>query len=130
MDYTGECYFGEDTVTSYPNRRSVKCDTLENILVKSAAPSNIDYISLDVEGCEYVTLKNFPFDKYNISLMTIEHNLYRDGDSKKKELFKLLASKGFIRTVEDAPDPRGLPYEDWYINSEFLKYNNTKHENE
>jgi FkbM family methyltransferase len=46
--------------------------TLEEILTKFHAPSHIDYLSLDVEGAEEFIMKGFPFDKYQISIMTTE----------------------------------------------------------
>lgn len=46
--------------------------TLEQVLDENNAPKEIDYLSLDIEGAEYRVLKNFPFDKYIIKIMTIE----------------------------------------------------------
>jgi hypothetical protein len=48
--------------------------TLDLLLDKGNAPSIIDYLSLDVEGNEYNILKNFPFEKYNFRIITVEHN--------------------------------------------------------
>ena len=120
LNYKGECYFGQDTVTPFPNRIIVKCNTLNNILKENNAPKNIDYLSIDIEGSEYTALKDFNFYSWNINLITIEHNLYRDGYRNKNQLFELLTSKGFERVVDNAPDPRGLPYEDWYVSKRFL----------
>ena len=58
--------------------------------------------------------------------MTVEHNLYCDGNDRKNKLYELLINNGFTRVVEDAPclDKNPLyynkPYEDWYINSNLL----------
>jgi hypothetical protein len=30
----------------------------------------IDYLSLDVEGAEFIVMKGFPFEKYTISALT------------------------------------------------------------
>jgi hypothetical protein len=51
-------------------------------------PPSIDYLSLDVEGAEYLIMKDFPFDKYRIKIMTVE----RPND----ELRGLLEEKGFV----------------------------------
>jgi len=120
MDYKGTIYFGEDTVSETPNRHLVDCDTLDNLLTANNAPLNIDYMSVDIEGCEYRALKDFPFNKWNVTLLTIEHNSYKDGPEKKNQLFELLTNRGFMRIVDDAKDPRGLPFEDWYVNKSFL----------
>ena len=45
---------------------------LVDLLRKHGAPKQIDYLSLDVEGAEWLILKNFPFDEYSFRCMTIE----------------------------------------------------------
>jgi len=123
-DYTGECFFTNDKITETGIR--VPCDTLNNVLTKNNCPKNIDYLSIDIEGYEYVVLKDFDFNKWNIGLMTVEHNLYVDGDKRKNDLYDLLTKNGFTRVVEDAPcldtNPAWFnkPYEDWYINNKLV----------
>lgn len=46
--------------------------TLEAILRFHAAPKQIHYLSIDVEGSEYEILKAFPFDEYQFLAVTIE----------------------------------------------------------
>jgi hypothetical protein len=46
--------------------------TLQEILERTQAPIEIDYLSLDVEGAEAFVLKNFPLNKYQIKLITAE----------------------------------------------------------
>lgn len=46
--------------------------TLQEILERTHAPIEIDYLSLDVEGAEAFVLKNFPLNKYKIKLITAE----------------------------------------------------------
>lgn len=48
--------------------------SLNDLLEKYNAPTNIDYISIDTEGSEYEIIKNLNFKKYNISIFSIEHN--------------------------------------------------------
>ena len=50
----------------------VKGYPLAELLRKHGAPRRIDYFSLDIEGAEWLALKNFPFDEYAFSCMTIE----------------------------------------------------------
>ena len=45
---------------------------LEAILRFHAAPKQIHYLSIDVEGSEYEILKAFPFDEYQFLAVTIE----------------------------------------------------------
>lgn len=50
----------------------IKAYPLADLLRKHGAPKRIDYLSLDVEGHEWRVLKDFPFDEYSFSCMTIE----------------------------------------------------------
>jgi hypothetical protein len=61
---------------------------LSEVFSQFNVPSSIDYLSLDVEGAEYLIMKDFPFDKYQIKIMTVE----RPND----ELRGLLEGKGFV----------------------------------
>lgn len=46
--------------------------TLEQIFKENNIPKNIGYLSIDIEGAEYDALKNFPFEEYNILLISFE----------------------------------------------------------
>lgn len=46
--------------------------SLRTIFSTFHVPTNIQYLSLDVEGAEELIMKDFPFDKYVISFITIE----------------------------------------------------------
>lgn len=70
------------------NITTMKTKTLEFILDLHNSPKIIDYLALDVEGAEYRILKNFPFDKYKILILTIE----RPSDI----LIDLLKNNGYI----------------------------------
>jgi Methyltransferase FkbM domain len=50
----------------------IKGYPLWELLRKHGAPRRIDYLSLDIEGAEWMALKDFPFDEYAFSCMTIE----------------------------------------------------------
>lgn len=122
--YVGECFFTDDKITTTGIK--VPCNTLDNVLKENNCPKDIDYLSIDIEGYEYIVLQNFDFKKWNIGLITVEHNLYCDGNDRKNKLYQLLSINGFIRVVEDAPclDKNPLyynkPYEDWYINNNLI----------
>lgn len=126
LDYEGSCGFAGDSVCNESVGNSIECNTLNNILEKYNAPYIIDYMSIDIEGSEFNALKNFNFKKWQINLITVEHNLYLNGDFNKNRLFKLLSDNNFERVVEDAqcldPNPSVYlkPYEDWYINKNIL----------
>jgi len=46
--------------------------TLLSILSHARAPTEIDYLSLDVEGAEFDALRHFDFGLYHIKVMTVE----------------------------------------------------------
>ena len=67
----------------------------------------IDYISIDTEGSEYETLKNFNFEKYSFRFITCEHMYVQ---KKRENIFKLLNSNGYERICEHIS-----AQDDWYI---------------
>ena len=63
---------------------------LWELLDKITAPTTIDYLSLDVEGAEWMVLRDFPFDRYCFRCMTIER-----GAAEYLQLRKLILSLGY-----------------------------------
>lgn len=102
----------------------VQANTMDVILSEVNAPRVIDYISLDTEGSEYKVLQGFPFDKHEVILWTIEHNVCYGGKEQialKRNIFDILSLNGFTRVREDVlcnGDPR-YPFEDWYVNNKY-----------
>jgi FkbM family methyltransferase len=45
---------------------------LWELLRRHRAPSVIEYMSLDIEGAEWIALKDFPFNEFRILCMTVE----------------------------------------------------------
>jgi len=80
--------------------------SLNDLLEKYKAPKEIDYLSIDTEGSEYEILKSFNFEKYNIKIITCEHN-YTDLQEK---IFNLLSLKGYQRVQQELSK-----HDDWYI---------------
>ena len=61
--------------TAAARRRGIRvADSVPfNVLLRRhGAPAQIDYLSLDVEGAEYLVMKTFPWESHNVSVMTIE----------------------------------------------------------
>jgi hypothetical protein len=79
--------------------------TLESILEECGAPNKIDYMNLDIEGSEYEVLRVFPFDRWSITAMTVEHNWE---EPKRSMIRQLLESKGYVLD-------RSVEWDDWYI---------------
>lgn len=68
---------------------------LSRILDEFNVPESIDFLSLDVEGSEYGILSTFPFDRYRVRLICVEHNAPWDGDMNKVRIGKLLLDRGY-----------------------------------
>jgi FkbM family methyltransferase len=68
--------------------------TLADILERAKAPRFIHYMSMDIEGGELHALKGFPFDKYKIGALTVEHNFK---EPKRSEIKALMESHGYKR---------------------------------
>jgi hypothetical protein len=49
------------------------CFPLYSVLLALGNPT-VDYFSLDVEGAEWPIIKSIPFDKVNISIISLESN--------------------------------------------------------
>ena len=62
--WTKQHHFREDKI-------QVQCFPLYSILL-ALNQTNVDYLSLDIEGDELYVLKTVPFDKLHFNLMTVE----------------------------------------------------------
>jgi hypothetical protein len=112
-DFNGKCYFHENGFFGKihgKNQGNTDCFTLEYFLDDISSPKIIDYASIDVEGGELDIIKDFPFDKYFIKYITIEHNAYGNNFHLKNSINSIL-SKYFDIEKEDAGG-----FEDWYVN--------------
>jgi FkbM family methyltransferase len=105
---------------SYTNTKKnsilkLKTVSLLNLLNKYHSPNMIHYMSLDMDGSEYIVLKNF-FENnskfkngekiYNILSISVEHNFLEPNRSNIK---KLLNENGFIFHKQ-------IEQDDFYIN--------------
>lgn len=77
--------------------------SLDDLLQRSGAPVDIDYISIDTEGSELEIIETFPFNKWNVRLFTIEHNY----TERRADIRRLMASHGY-RCVE-------AQFDDWFF---------------
>jgi hypothetical protein len=80
--------------------------TLEDILERAAAPPYIHFMSLDIEGAELEALKGFPFDRYALGSLTVEHNYE---EPKRSEIEQFLSSRGYVRVRTWMQDDFYLP---------------------
>ena len=86
---------------------TLKTKTLTQILIENNAPTEMDYLSLDIEGGEYEALKNFDFKKYKWKFITAERpNL---------KLNLLLDKNGYIQVFH-------REYDTFYIHKDFIGF--------
>lgn len=76
--------------------------SLHDALTRLGAPQEIDYLSIDTEGSEYEILATFPFDRWHIRLITVEHNF----SPMRERIRALLEPIGYVRTEAQ--------WDDWY----------------
>lgn len=105
------------TITSYSNQdghsgsrrmgKTYPVDTisLDDLLSSNDAPNRIDYLSVDTEGSEFEILRAFDFQKYDVKVITVEHNFTMNRDA----IHSLLESRGFSRVFE-----KFSMWDDWY----------------
>jgi FkbM family methyltransferase len=81
--------------------------SLNDLLHQHNAPSVIDYLSVDTEGSELEILRAFDFAKYDVKIMTVEHNFQ---EPVRQHLNALMMANGFIRLFEAFSK-----FDDWYV---------------
>jgi FkbM family methyltransferase len=87
-------------------RYEVTTVSLMDLLEQAGAPREIDYLSVDTEGSELAILESFDFDRYEIGVITVEHNY----TSSRAGLLELLGKNGFVRKFESLSQ-----WDDWYV---------------
>jgi hypothetical protein len=87
---------GREAKAIMPTAPSVEFTTvtLGDILERAKAPRFIHFVSLDIEGGELNALKGFPFDKFKIGALAVEH-FYEE--PKRSEIKALMESHGYKR---------------------------------
>jgi len=94
------------SLRKHGRRYKVATISLTDLLKKYAAPSEIDFLSIDTEGSELDILNAFDFQRYRFKVITCEHNR----TSNREKIHRLLSSHGYGRTMEDVSD-----FDDWYV---------------
>jgi hypothetical protein len=80
--------------------------TLGDILTRASAPQHIDYMSLDIEGAELEALCAFPFDRYQIGALDVEHNYE---EPKRGQMEELMKSHGYVKVHSWMQDDFYMP---------------------
>lgn len=87
-------------------RYQVETISLNDLLTHWGAPQRIDYLSIDTEGSELDILKAFDFDRWDLRLITVEHN----HTEQRQLLHDFLSSKGYVRKFDALSS-----VDDWYV---------------
>lgn len=91
---------------TYERSFKVLTISINDLLDLYNAPNEIDYLSLDTEGGEYEILQSLDWNKYSISVITVEHNW----GEKRQPIYDFLTSKGYERF-----DTNASKWDDWYF---------------
>jgi FkbM family methyltransferase len=78
-------------------RYAVETISLCDLLRAHDAPRSIDYLSIDTEGSEFAILDSFFPGRYEIRIITVEHN-YTDQQSR---IHSLLTSSGYKQVFKE-----------------------------
>ena len=99
-DYAADARAAEATTISVPTV------SLNDLLAEHDAPARVDYLSVDTEGSELDILSAFDFERYAVSVITVEHNFRQDIQAS---LHQLLTYHGFVREFQQFSR-----FDDWY----------------
>jgi FkbM family methyltransferase len=104
--YADADFHSRSNFKTYP----VETISLLDLLEQHHAPQNIDYLSIDTEGSEYDILSAFDFEKFNIKIITCEHNW----SSNRSKISELLFSKGYEVRHQNLTN-----CDDWFVRKPF-----------
>ena len=86
--------------------------------------NHVDYLQIDIDNLQatHSVLDGIDFDKFDFSVITFEHDLYRNGIALKMRMKTLMNEKGYVLVSEDVCNTSlEYPYEDWYENPKYVK---------
>lgn len=110
--YVDRDFHSSGRIDGTSRRYAVNTISLNDLLDQYEAPFIIDYISVDTEGSEFEILSNFNFSKYDVRVISVEHNWTAD----REKIYGLLTSEGYERKHVDLSD-----CDDWYVKRSALQ---------
>jgi FkbM family methyltransferase len=84
----------------------VETVSLNDLLQEHGAPERIDYLSIDTEGSEALILEAFDLDRWQIGVVTVEHNF----QPQRARIEAVMTRHGFRRVHEALSR-----FDDWYV---------------
>jgi hypothetical protein len=102
---TNRCFHHDASTFDYESR-----------LRSEGYPSQVDYLSLDVDPAEntYLALRKCPLDSFRFSVITYEHDFYESGAKYMDLSRELLSARGYQLVVANVCHG-GRDFEDWWI---------------
>lgn len=92
-----------------------------NMLFKSNCVENfVDFIRYNADSASITALQNTPFDKYEFTVIQVQHNACWWGDEVKAKSREILSNIGYVLFVPDVAINETDNYEDWWIHPGFL----------
>lgn len=88
------------------HRYPVRTISLTDLLNRFDAPRVVDYMSVDTEGSEYEILSAFDFNRYDVRIITVEHNY----TPNRAKIHDLLVGFGYQRKFQELSQ-----WDDWYV---------------
>ena len=79
--------------------QSVWTTRFSRILEKHSMPANIDFLSLDVEGAEEAIMRAFPFDRHNVTTITIERPSKALRELLYRRDYKVFCAPGYLDEI-------------------------------
>lgn len=100
----------------------------EDLFLKNKVPKQVDYLQLDTDP-SYNTLKILellPLDNYRFSVITFEHDVFRENNKSnftnvKQKQIKILQDHGYQLVVNNAKIKGGEEFEDWWVDPSIIK---------
>jgi hypothetical protein len=100
-----------------------------DVFLKSDAPSNIDYLQIDLEVENSSTIKTLQlldsqiFDNYKFATVTFEHDIYRGDYFSTRSLSReIFGRRGYVHVFTDV-NHKNFPFEDWYVHPDLVDIN-------
>ncbi len=111
MAWQNHCYEADATKFDY-----------SEAIAKEKWQGRVDYFSVDCEPPEvtFNALKAFPHDEFRASVITFEHDSYKDGDTIRDHSRKFLEDLGY-QLVCACVCNGGNSYEDWWVDPTVVK---------
>jgi len=95
--------------------KNVNGTTNINDIIATTNSTEIDYLSLDIDGDEEILITSIDFNKYSFTILDIEHDLYRPKMLRRRNnIVSHLEKNGYSYLISNAVD-------DFFVKNSFLE---------